>query len=393
MAELARRVADLEERVAARRSEAGRAARRLSPAKSTRSAMMRSPRRSTPRCPPRGTLSLTGLEAYRRHPYRRAARARRRCCGARERRGCSITAGRRRPGRPGRALADQPLLHPRSAAGAQLSAASRRRRVCGRWSSTGACPASTSAISTLDRLHRRAAGEARFRRREPDAPDGRSACSAIAWAGCSRLALALRRPAEIGCLALLATPWDFHAERAGAGATAWPTPPNALCFLPARRAVPVEVIQMPVPDARPVLAERKFIRFAGLDPSRRGGAQLSSRSKTGSMTACRLARKVARECARSWYARQPAGPRLVAGRRASSSIRGLLRRPALVVVPSRDRIVPPSSAEPLAAELPRRRPCCARRSGHVGMMSAARAPANAVDRRIAEWLRRRLAGA
>ena len=32
--------------------------------------------------------------------------------------------------------------------------------------------------------------------------------------GLLALALALRRQAEIGCLALLATPWDFHAGRA-----------------------------------------------------------------------------------------------------------------------------------------------------------------------------------
>ncbi len=31
--------------------------------------------------------------------------------------------------------------------------------------------------------------------------------------GLLALALALRQPADIACLALLATPWDFHAER------------------------------------------------------------------------------------------------------------------------------------------------------------------------------------
>ena len=65
----------------------------------------------------------------------------------------------------------------------------------------------------------------------------------------------------------------------------------------------------------------------------------------------------------------------------------LLRRPALVVLPGRDRIVPPSSAEPLAAALGASvlRPPL----GHVGMMSAARAPA-ILWTPIAEWLRAQL---
>jgi polyhydroxyalkanoate synthase len=93
---------------------------------------------------------------------------------------------------------------------------------------------------------------------------------------------------------------------------------------------------------------------------------------------------LARSCARSWYADNEPGRGLwpVGGCRVDPK---LLRRPALVVVPSRDRIVPPSSAEPLAVEIGGAtvlRP----RLGHVGMMSAARAPA-ILWTPIAEWLR------
>ena len=59
-------------------------------------------------------------------------------------------------------------------------------------------------------------------------------------------------------------------------------------------------------------------------------------------------------------------------------------RPALVVVPRRDRIVPPRSAAALAAAFPNatvmRRPL-----GHIGMMTGGAAP-QAVWRPIAAWL-------
>ena len=62
--------------------------------------------------------------------------------------------------------------------------------------------------------------------------------------------------------------------------------------------------------------------------------------------------------------------------------------PTLVVLPSRDRIVPPRSAEALAGALPN--PTMLRPPfGHIGMMASAQAP-DAVWQPIAEWLRARL---
>jgi polyhydroxyalkanoate synthase len=63
----------------------------------------------------------------------------------------------------------------------------------------------------------------------------------------------------------------------------------------------------------------------------------------------------------------------------------------LAVVPGRDRIVPPRSAEPLAAALGTAtvlRPPL----GHIGMMAAVRAP-KMLWTPIAAWLRTQLAGA
>jgi polyhydroxyalkanoate synthase len=92
---------------------------------------------------------------------------------------------------------------------------------------------------------------------------------------------------------------------------------------------------------------------------------------------------VARDCARSWYGgNEPARSQWQIGGETVDPKR--LRSPALVVVPSRDRIVPPSSAEALATAFGGAtvlRPPL----GHVGMMSTARAAE--LWTAIANWLR------
>jgi poly[(R)-3-hydroxyalkanoate] polymerase subunit PhaC len=197
------------------------------------------------------------------------------------------------------------------------------------------------------------------------------------------LALALRRPTDTACLALLATPWDFHADRPAQAQLLGSLAGWLPFFAGAAGPVPVSVIQSLFLALDPFLAERKFIRFAGLDPERepaRGFVALEDWINDG----VPLARPVALECARSWYGdNDPArGSWRVAGRPVEPR---LLAAPALVVVPSRDRIVPPRSAEPLAAALPGAtmlRPPL----GHIGMMASA-AAAQAVWQPIASWLR------
>jgi len=204
--------------------------------------------------------------------------------------------------------------------------------------------------------------------------------------GLFALALALRRPDQTACLAVLATPWDFHAERAqpagffGLIADCLPL----LCD--DQGALPVEVVQSLFFMLDPFSAERKFTRFAALDPNSdkaRAFVALEDWVNDG----VPLAAAVARDCARSWYGdNEPARCQWQIGGQTVDPKR--LRSPALVVVPSRDRIVPPSSAEPLAAILNGAavlRPPL----GHVGMMSAARAP-EMLWTAIADWLRARL---
>ena len=201
--------------------------------------------------------------------------------------------------------------------------------------------------------------------------------------GLFALALALRRPDQTACLALLATPWDFDAERAQQGRFFGSMAEYLPLLYDEQGGLPVEVVQSFFFMLDPFSAERKFTRFAALDPNgdkARAFVALEDWVNDG----VPLAARVARDCARSWYGEnEPARSQWQIGGQTVDPKH--LRSPALVVVPSRDRIVPPSSAEPLAAALGRAtvlRPPL----GHVGMMSAARAP-DMLWTAIADWLR------
>ncbi len=203
--------------------------------------------------------------------------------------------------------------------------------------------------------------------------------------GLLALALALRRQRQVACLALLATPWDFHAQSRQSQRLALAADCLARLYLRVDR-LSVEAIQTLFYVLDPFTSVRKFIRFASLDPDgdeARSFVALEDWINDG----VPLAMRVARSCARSWYRDNEPGRGLwrVAGQLVRPQA---LRRPALIVVPGRDRIVPPGSAEPLAAALGSAtllRPPL----GHVGMMAAARAP-DMLWTPIANWLRARL---
>ncbi len=201
--------------------------------------------------------------------------------------------------------------------------------------------------------------------------------------GLLALALCLRRRREVACLALLATPWDFHAERAGQARLLARLADGLPYLSGAAGPVPVDVIQSLFLLLDPFTAQRKFARFAGLDPDSaeaRGFVALEDWINDGAA----MALPTMQACLRSWYGdNEPGrGAWRVAGRPVRPQ---LLRRPALVVIPGGDHIVPPRSAEPLAAALGAAtvlRPPL----GHVGMMAAARAPAM-LWAPLAQWLR------
>jgi polyhydroxyalkanoate synthase len=201
------------------------------------------------------------------------------------------------------------------------------------------------------------------------------------------LALATRHRRDIAGLAVLATPWDFHAEqavqaRAFARAISQMTP-----ALEALGGLPVDLLQAFFFGLQPTLSERKFRRFGALDPDS-ADARLFVALEDWVNDGMVLAAGVARDCLVGWYGenRPARGTWQVAGRRVDPAALGL---PCLAAVPAADRIVPPASALALARLLPQ---CKIIRppSGHVGMVVGDRA-GEGLWQPLLAWLRDLLA--
>jgi polyhydroxyalkanoate synthase subunit PhaC len=200
--------------------------------------------------------------------------------------------------------------------------------------------------------------------------------------GLLALALAQRRPRLVTSLALLATPWDFHAERGGQARLLGELAHTLVQGCSVLGEVPVDLLQMLFAALDPLLALRKFTRFAALpegSSEERDFVAIEDWLNDG----VPLALPVAQECLAGWYGdNSPArGGWQVAAR---PIVPAKLTIPSLVVVPGQDRIVPPATAAALAEALP-----CAERLvpplGHIGMIVAREAPA-AVWQPLARWL-------
>ncbi len=195
------------------------------------------------------------------------------------------------------------------------------------------------------------------------------------------LALALRRQDDVAALALLATPWDFHAagpEQARLFA-AW-----GMSLEPVLRAfgeLPVDVLQTFFLALDPTLALRKFLAFERLDPASAAATQFVA-LEDWLNDGVPLAAEVARTCLVRWYGfNDPgAGTWQVDGQAVDPAG---FRRPALAAIPAGDRIVPPGSARVLAARLP---DChvLTPAAGHIGMVVGRRAE-KGLWTPLAEW--------
>lgn len=199
--------------------------------------------------------------------------------------------------------------------------------------------------------------------------------------GLLALAAAQAQPDLVVRLILLATPWDFHADpvltaRLRAGL------PLLRSTVELWDELPVEMIQTLFAGIDPWQIARKFeafSRLAGDTPQAEAFIALEDWLNDG----VALSAPVARECLTGWYdGNTPhAGRWRVAGRPVLPSH---LACPALVLIPSHDRIVPPASAAALGAMLPRglvrQVPL-----GHIGMVVAGGAPRH-VWQPVTEWV-------
>ncbi|MEE8500440.1 MAG: alpha/beta fold hydrolase [Kiloniellales bacterium] len=203
--------------------------------------------------------------------------------------------------------------------------------------------------------------------------------------GLLALALALRRQDDLAGLALLATPWDFHAEGGSQGALAAAALPALAPVLEAQGELPVDMIQALFAGLDPQLVARKFVAFARLDPkSPKATAFVALEDWLNDGVA--LAAPVARACLGGWYGENtPArGTWHIAGQPVDP---GRLDLPSLCIIPAQDRIVPPASARALAAKIPNAETMTPS-LGHIGMMVSAGAKAR-VWRPLLAWLEAR----
>ena len=200
--------------------------------------------------------------------------------------------------------------------------------------------------------------------------------------GLLALALALRRRPALAGLALLATPWDFHAEgrsqaeHLGRSLT-WLAP-----LLEALGELPVDMIQMLFAGLDPALGIRKFLNFAQLD-GRSARAATFVALEDWLNDGVPLAAPVARESLGGWYGENTTarGHWRVAGR---TVVPKSLRLPSLVMVPGQDRIVPPRSAAALGEAIPQA-DMCRPAIGHIGMVVSSQAR-KAVWEPLLAWL-------
>ncbi len=201
--------------------------------------------------------------------------------------------------------------------------------------------------------------------------------------GLLALALALRRPERVKALALLATPWDFHAADA-AGAMRLGAKMAALePVMAASGTVPIDMLQTLFASVEPGSVAAKFRRFAGSDPSSRAARDFVA-IEDWLNDGVPLAAPVAREVFGGWYRENRPG-RGVWCVDGQAVVPEAVRCPTFVAVPGRDRIVPPSSALPLGQRIAGavvHQPG----AGHVGMVAGPRAEAS-LWQPLLDWLR------
>ncbi len=230
------------------------------------------------------------------------------------------------------------------------------------------------------RLERAAAFVARRARRAP-------MVMGYCMGGTLAVALAARQPRRVAGLALLAAPWDFHADKTG-HAFLLSMGPTLAQMADRLGELPLDVLQTLFWSVDPWLAVKKFGRFLGMDPtgdSARDFVLLEDWLNEGAP----LAGPAARDCLIGWYGDNLTGTGrwVVGGKRI---VPAKIAKPALVMIPSGDRIVPPLSAAALAD--PKRGLKNVTRLdlplGHIGMVVSGRARELAWTPLI-DWLKAR----
>ena len=189
-------------------------------------------------------------------------------------------------------------------------------------------------------------------------------------------------PDLIAALVLLAAPWDFHAD--SDGMRHWLTQGQAGldAAITSLGHAPVDLLHALFAGLDPTLVGRKFRAFAAMD-------QTSDEAKRFVVLedwlndGVPLAGPVARECLFDWYLDNTPYQTLwrIEDRPVAPEN---ISCPTLAVIPQRDRIVPPKSAEALAARIPNAT-IQSVALGHIGMIASGRA-AQEVYQPVSDWI-------
>ena len=325
---------------------------------------------------------LAGIEAYRHHPYRRAL------APAPEvwRQGTTTLRDYRLPGCDGPPVLVVPSLINR----AYILDLTEKRSVMRYFAAKGLAPflVDWDAPGEAEKnftLTDYIAGRLEAALDEVVRLTGRKAAVVgYCMGGLLALALAQRRPDAISGLVLLATPFDFVTGREANSVLmkALAQPMGGL--IDGVGEVPVDMLQSMFAGLDPGLAARKFTAFARLkrkSAKARDFVALEDWANDG----VALAGPVARECLFGWYGENDPvfGRWCIEGRPVLPEE---VRVPTLVMIPQRDRIVPPDSALPLWERIPSAK-LMRLSGGHVGMLTGPRAKTE-VYGPLQKWLRR-----
>lgn len=200
--------------------------------------------------------------------------------------------------------------------------------------------------------------------------------------GLLALALAERRPRDTGALALLATPWDFAADAPPAAVALPMGEPWLTATIEMAGWLPTDLIQTLFFSLDPMLVIRKFLAFAELTPDSPSAVEFVA-LEDWLNDGVPLAAPVAREALFDWYGRNTpaAGAWRIAGRPV---IPQRVTSPTLAMIPARDRIVPPASAQALIQSMPNGTQADIA-LGHIGMVVSAGAKRRAWTT-LGDWL-------
>ncbi|CAA7624067.1 Poly-beta-hydroxybutyrate polymerase [Candidatus Terasakiella magnetica] len=202
--------------------------------------------------------------------------------------------------------------------------------------------------------------------------------------GLLALALAQRRPESVTGLVAMATPWDFVTERESNAVMMRALASPMSGMIDTAGQLPIDMLQSMFASLDPGLAARKFTAFARMT-RRSAQARDFVAMEDWANDGVALAGKVATECLFEWYGENsPAlGRWRIAGRPVHPEE---VMVPTLVMVPHRDRIVPPGSALPLAERV-RGAKLMMLSGGHVGMLVGKRAKTE-VYGPLVRWIQR-----